>query len=227
MKEPDHSFPEIQKQGVYNAIYQRRDMRRFLTDPIPEEVLMRILNAGHQAGSVGLMQPWNFLIIQEPAVKSQIKNHFLKCNEEAARVYSGEKQALYRDLKLEGIEEAPINIAVTCDFSRKGPFVLGTQTMPLTALFSTCCAIQNLWLAARAEGVGMGWVSILNPIEVKSCLEIPESIELVAYLCLGYVESFPDRPLLEEIGWEKKLSVNGFIYYNQWGNIKKDTGLPR
>ncbi|MBI1821006.1 MAG: 5,6-dimethylbenzimidazole synthase [Nitrospirae bacterium] len=217
----DHSFPDLLKQGVYDAIYKRRDIRRFLSDPLPEEVLMRILDAGHQAGSVGLMQPWNFLIIQDAGFKTQVKNSFLECNREASKVYSGEKSALYQGLKLEGIEESPVNIGVTCDFSRKGPFVLGTQTMPQTALFSTCCAIQNLWLAARAEGVGMGWVSILNPGKVKTCLGIPDPVELVAYLCLGYVESFPEKPVLETAGWEKKLPLEDFIFWNRWGEKER------
>ncbi|MBI1819682.1 MAG: 5,6-dimethylbenzimidazole synthase [Nitrospirae bacterium] len=214
----DHAFPEHLKQGVYEAIQKRRDIRRFLTDPLPDDLLMRILEAGHQAGSVGLMQPWNFLIVQDPEMKSQIKKSFIRCNDQAAGAYSGERLALYRQLKLEGIEEAPVNLAVTCDFSRKGPVALGTQTMLQTPLFSACCAIQNLWLAARAEGVGMGWVSILNAKEVKASLGIPEPIELVAYLCLGYVETFPDRPVLEEAGWEKKLPLEDFLFWEQWGN---------
>jgi 5,6-dimethylbenzimidazole synthase len=227
MKQKNHSFPTALKQGVYEAIYKRRDIRRFLSDPIPEDVLMKILEAGHQAGSVGLMQPWNFIIIEDRDIKSRVKDIFLKCNNEAAGVYSGDEAALYQKLKLEGIEEAPINIVVTCDYSRKGPFVLGTQTMPQTALFSACCAIQNMWLAARAEGIGMGWVSILNPQEVKGCLKIPETVELVAYLCLGYVESFPERPVLEEAGWEEKLPLDQFTFWNQWANKKPLSKLLR
>ncbi len=214
-KRIDHSFGEELKQGVYDAIYKRRDIRRFLSDPIPEEVLIKILEAGHQAGSVGLMQPWNFIIVDDSAVKSEVKKSFLKSNIDAATLYSDEKLELYQQLKLEGIEEAPINIAVTCDYSRKGPHVLGTRTMPRTPLFSACCAIQNIWLAARAEGIGMGWVSILDPKEVKESLKIPESVELVAYLCLGYVEFFPDRPVLEEAGWEEKEPLEKFVYRNE------------
>ncbi|MHB8481929.1 MAG: 5,6-dimethylbenzimidazole synthase [Nitrospiria bacterium] len=213
----DHSFPPILRQGVYEAIYKRRDMRRFLSDPVPEDILIRILKAGHQAGSVGFMQPWNFLIIQDPGLKLKVRNSFMKCNREAAQVYSKERLDLYQKLKLEGIEEAPVNMAVTCDPSRKGPFVLGTRTMPQTSLFSVCCSIQNMWLAARAEGIGLGWVSILDPEEVKTCLSIPDSIELVAYLCMGYVESFPDRPVLEEAGWETRLPLAEVLFWDQWG----------
>lgn len=220
MRQNDHSFPADLKQGVYEAIYKRRDIRRFLPDPIPEEVLMKILEAGHQAGSVGLMQPWNFIIIEDREVKSRVKESFLRCNRDAGDVYSGDRADLYQKLKLEGIVESPINIGVTCDQSRKGPHVLGTQTMPQTALFSACCAVQNMWLAARAEGIGMGWVSILNPQEVKGCLKIPETVELVAYLCLGYVESFPERPVLEEVGWEERLPLDQFTFWNQWKNKK-------
>ncbi|HZR47788.1 MAG TPA: 5,6-dimethylbenzimidazole synthase, partial [Candidatus Manganitrophaceae bacterium] len=169
----NHAFPDPLKQGVYEAIYRRRDIRRFLPDPIPEEILFRILNAGHQAGSVGLMQPWNFVVIQDRSIKAKIKSVFWDCNRAAAEIYAGERRAMYDGLKLEGIAEAPINLCVTCDPVRKGPAVLGRRTMPETALYSTVCAIQNLWLAARAEGIGMGWVSILDPKEVKGALSIP------------------------------------------------------
>ncbi|MFY9268955.1 MAG: 5,6-dimethylbenzimidazole synthase [Candidatus Manganitrophaceae bacterium] len=213
----NHAFPDPLKQGAYEAIYRRRDIRRFLSDPIPEETLLRILNAGHQAGSVGLMQPWNFIVIQDPTIKSKIKEIFLDCNREAAKVYAGARRDLYDGLKLEGIEESPVNLCVTCDPIRKGPHVLGVHTMPETAVYSTVCAIQNLWLAARAEGVGMGWVSILDPKEVKASLGIPDPIVLVAYLCLGYVEVFPDLPVLEESGWEKRLPLERVLYWNYWG----------
>lgn len=217
----DHAFPDPLRQGVYEAIYRRRDIRRFLPDPIPEKTLLRILNAGHQAGSVGLMQPWNFIVIQDRSIKVKIKSVFLECNREAAKVYAGERRTMYDGLKLEGIEEAPINLCVTCDPIRKGPSVLGARTMPETALYSTVCAIQNLWLAARAEGIGMGWVSIVDPKEVKACLAIPDPIVLVAYLCFGYVESFPEIPVLEKVGWEKRFPLEKALYWNQWGGSKE------
>lgn len=220
MNDSDHAFPDLLRKGVYEAIYKRRDIRRFLPASLPKEVLMRILDAGHQAGSVGLMQPWNFCIIQDRSIKSEIKKIFLDCTQKAAQFYEGERLKLYQSLKLEGIEEAPINLCVTCNLSRKGPHVLGTDTMPETALFSAVCAIQNIWLAARSEGVGVGWVSILNPAEVKACLGIPDSIMLVAYLCMGYVESFPEVPVLEEVGWEKRLRLEDFIFWDHWGSQK-------
>lgn len=212
-----HAFPDLLKQGVYEAIYRRRDIRKFLPDSIPEEILLRILDAGHRAGSVGLMQPWNFVVIQDREIKTKIKRIFLDCNRKAAKVYAGERRAMYDSLKLEGIEEAPINLCVTCDPIRKGPHVLGARTMPETAVYSTVCAIQNLWLAARAEGIGVGWVSILDPNEVKAALSIPDPIVLVAYLCLGYVESFPETPVLEQVGWEKRDPLEKVLYWNCWG----------
>ncbi len=168
------SFPQIneflpeEKKGVYRAIYERRDIRQeFLPDPLPHETLLKILDAAHHAGSVGFMQPWNFIVIQDAEIKKKVKTLFEKENQNAAQNYEGERKEKYLSLKLEGILEAPLNICVTCDPERNGPHVLGRNTIRETDLFSTCCAIQNLWLAARAEGVGVGWLSILRNEPLK------------------------------------------------------------
>jgi 5,6-dimethylbenzimidazole synthase len=178
------------KVDLYTAIYTRRDVRSFRTDPVPDSLLIRILDAAHHAGSVGFMQPWNFVVVRSPDLKKRIFESFARENARAAENYAGERRSRYDSLKLAGILEAPVNLAVTCDRSRRGPAVLGRGTMPETDLYSTCCAIQNLWLAARAEGIGVGWVSILDPEAVKKLLEIPPPIVLVAYLCLGYPIQF-------------------------------------
>lgn len=201
---------------VYQAIYSRRDIREFRSDAVPDELLLRILDAAHHAGSVGFMQPWNFVIVRAQATKERVFEWFTKENAHASENYTGERRILYDSLKLAGILEAPVNLAVTCDRSRNGPAVLGRHTMPETDLYSTCCAIQNLWLAARAEGLGVGWVSIIEPEAIKHLLGIPERIVLVAYLCIGYPVNFDDRPQLEKVGWESRLPLEQVVYDESW-----------
>lgn len=214
-------FSEAERAAVYRAIFERRDVRRnFLPTPIPEAVLFRLLTAAHHAGSVGFMQPWDFLVIRKEATKREVKELFLKANADALRRYKGARAELYRRLKLEGIEEAPVNLCVTCARQRGGPFVLGRNTVPDTDVYSTCCAIQNLWLAARSEGIGVGWVSIVDYEALKRVLGIPRSIKVVAYLCLGYVAEFATGPDLERVGWRARLPVEQLIHYEQWGNRK-------
>jgi len=217
-KNARHEFTKGQKAGLYKAILNRRDVRgQFKLDPIPDKAIARILNAAHHAGSVGLMQPWNFILIKDALIKQQVKDLFDKANLEAAQVYEEPLRTKYISMKLEGILEAPLNICVTCDPTRGGPHVLGRHTIPETDLYSTCCAIQNLWLAARAEGIGAGWVSILSNKELKSILKIPSHIIPVAYLCLGYVRRFLKKPELELRGWRKRESLQKLVHYDQWG----------
>jgi len=212
------AFSEAERAAVYRAIFERRDVRRhFLPDPVPEEVLTRILTAAHHAGSVGFMQPWNFLVVRDPATRRAVKGLFEQANEAAAARYRGQRAALYRSLKLEGIEEAPLSVCVTCNRQRGGRHVLGRATVPETDLYSTCCAIQNLWLAARAEGIGVGWVSILDHGALKRLLGIPRSVRVVAYLCLGYVSTFARRPDLETAGWRARLPLERVVYRERWG----------
>jgi 5,6-dimethylbenzimidazole synthase len=214
----NHAFAESQKQGVYNAIYQRRDVRnQFLPDAIPDELLHKLLDAAHHAGSVGFMQPWSFIVVRSGEIKRKVKHLFEQANKRASAVFEGERRALYSRLKLEGILESPVNICVTCDPARHGPHVLGRHTVRETDIYSTCCAIQNLWLAARAEGIGMGWVSILDPAELRTILQIPEHVIPVAYLCLGYVTEFLPQPELESAGWLSRVPVKDLIFYEQWG----------
>ncbi len=214
--EHPHAFPPKLKQGCYEAIYKRRDMRHFLPRPVDADVLGRILDAAHHAGSVGYMQPWNFLVIDDVATRKKIAANFEAASAEAAEKFEGGRKALYESLKLEGILEAPLNICVTCDRTRLGPNVLGRDSVRETDLFSTCCAVQNLWLAARAEGLAVGWVSILSMEQLKRDLNIPEHVFPVAYLCLGHTEEFYEKPMLESKGWEKRLPLERLIYYNQW-----------
>lgn len=178
---------------------------------------MRLLNAAHHAGSVGFMQPWNFILIQDPQTKRRVKALFDRANADASRVYKGAVKKKYLALKLEGILEAPVNLCVTCDTRRGGPHVLGRHTIAETDLYSTCCAVQNLWLAARAEGIGVGWVSILQNQALRSLLKIPKHVIPVAYLCMGYVSEFLDRPELEKNGWRRREALKNLVYYERWG----------
>jgi 5,6-dimethylbenzimidazole synthase len=216
--EPKGIFSERERAAVYRAIFERRDVRQnFLPTPISDAVLARLLTAAHHAGSVGFMQPWNFVVIRQTAAKRAVKKLFQQANADAAVRYAGARGALYRRLKLEGIEEAPVSLCVTCSRQRGGRHVLGRATVPETDLYSTCCAIQNLWLAARAEGIGMGWVSILDHEALKDVLGIPRPVKVVAYLCLGYVSEFAAGPDLERVGWRSRLPLDQLVYHERWG----------
>ncbi len=218
------SFSVRERDAVYRAVFERRDVRRdFLPTPIPQEVLDRMLSASHSAGSVGFMQPWDFVVVQKPQTKRAVKKLFTQTNQDAANRYQGTKNTLYRSLKLEGILEAPINICVTCSRQRGGPHVLGRSTVRDTDLYSTCCAIQNLWLVARAEGIGVGWVSILDYEALKGLLRIPRNVKIVAYLCLGYVKEFAVQPDLEKAGWRSRLPLEQLVHYDHWGNRQEKT----
>ncbi len=214
--EHPHAFSPQLKKGCYEAIYKRRDMRHFLPQPVNADVLGRILDAAHHAGSVGYMQPWNFLVIDSETTRRKIAANFADASAEAAQKFRGDRKALYESLKLEGILEAPINICVTCDRTRLGPNILGRDSVRETDLFSTCCAVQNLWLAARAEGLAVGWVSILSMDRLRRDLEIPEHVFPVAYLCLGHTDAFYEKPMLESKGWEKRVPLERLIFYNKW-----------
>jgi len=219
----DHAFTVNERKAVYRAIFERRDVRRnFLPTPIPNKVLTRLLTAAHHAGSVGFMQPWDFVVIRDRSTKRAVKSLFNEVNAKAAARYTGSRATLYRSLKLEGIEEAPVNLCVTCSRRRGGPHVLGRATVHETDLYSTCCAVQNLWLAARAEGIGVGWVSILDHEALKRVVGVPKSVTVLAYLCLGYVAGFEARPDLETVGWRRRIPVGRLIHYESWGNRTRD-----
>lgn len=216
-------FSPAERAALYRVIESRRDVRAFRTDPIATETLGRILGAAHHAPSVGLMQPWNFIVIRDAATKVRVKALFEVQNERAVANYAGARADLYRSLKLEGIEEAPINLCVTCDRTRSSPHVLGRNTVTDTDVYSTCCAIQNLWLAARVEGVGVGWVSILDYDDLRPIFGIPETVLPVAYLCVGYPRAFLGEPELQRRGWATQLPMNQMIFEERWGNPPIET----
>jgi 5,6-dimethylbenzimidazole synthase len=223
----DHRFSDEQRAGLYRAIHERRDVRsQFLPDPIAADVLARLLQAAHHAPSVGFMQPWDFIVIDNIDVKRAVKMLYDEANAAAANNYSDERAAQYRRLKLEGIVDSPINLCITCDRQRGGPHVLGRNTMLETDLFSTCLAVQNLWLAARAEGIGVGWVSIVDPARLARTLKLPAQVYPVAYLCLGYVSEFLPKPELEIAGWRSRLPLEQLLHGNTWeGAVENDALL--
>jgi 5,6-dimethylbenzimidazole synthase len=212
-----HAFGESERAAVYKAIAERRDVRRgFLDSPLPEDLLSRLLAAAHSAPSVGLMQPSRFIVVRDYGIRKTVHEIFENANKRALERYSGDQAERYAGLKLEGILEAPQNLCVLCDSGSERGHGLGRQTMPETAIYSTVCAIQNLWLAARAEGVGVGWVSILDPSNLCKLLDIPGHLTVVAYLCLGYVEGFAAAPDLERFGWEKRIDLNRVVSYDRY-----------
>lgn len=211
-----NKFPTAWREGVFEAIARRRDIRKFRSDPIPHDTLARILLAAHQAGSVGFMQPWNFIVIDDLELRREIRAHVETERLRAAQAFDGERRAKYLSFKLEGILDAPLNICVTCDRERWGPAVLGRNTMRDTDIYSTCAAIQNLWLAARTEGIGVGWVSILEPDALRGMLNIPDHVSVVGYLCVGFPEEFPQRPMLETEGWLPRHPLAQLVFGNRW-----------
>jgi len=220
-----HDFSEDERNAVYRAIYTRRDVRgQFKPDSVPDEVLGRILMAAHHAPSVGFMQPWNFIVVRSGSTKRRVHAAFAAANSEAAEMFEGEQRAAYRRLKLEGIVESPLNICVTCDRDRAGPVVVGRTHIKTMDLYSCACAVQNLWLAARAEGLGVGWVSIFNQDALRAALDIPERIVPVAYLCIGYVRHFYAKPELETAGWRPRLPLEELLSFERWDRGEDDVG---
>lgn len=210
-------FGPSEREAVYRAIRERRDVRHgFLPEPMPDELLTRLLEAAHNAPSVGLMQPWRFIVVRDLDVRRAVHTIFLDANRQALAGYEGKRQENYVGMKLEGILDAPQNLCIVCDSESKQGHRLGRRTMPETALYSAVCAVQNLWLAARAEGVGVGWVSILDPSLLRQALKIPEHITPVAYLCLGYVEGFAPEPDLERAGWEKRTPLKSVLAFDRY-----------
>jgi 5,6-dimethylbenzimidazole synthase len=210
-------FTQSELRGVYRAIRERRDVRSgFLPEPLSEPVLGRLLEAAHHAPSVGLMQPWRFILIRAIEIRKAVHDIFLRSNQAALNSYEGDRAKKYASLKLEGILEAPQNLCIVCDPNCERGHRLGRHSMPETAVYSAVCAVQNLWLAARAEGVGVGWVSILDKGALQEVLRIPGDIVPVAYLCLGYVDQFAPEPELEKAGWEHRIPLEQVLGFDQY-----------
>ncbi|MDD2725606.1 MAG: 5,6-dimethylbenzimidazole synthase [Methylovulum sp.] len=200
--------------AVYRVIYERRDMRHFLSDPIEPEQLRRLLAAAHHAPSVGFMQPWRFVRIRCQALRKEL--HQLVEQERLLTAKAlHEREDSFMKLKVEGILEcAEVLVAALC--GQREAHVFGRRTLPEMDLASLSCAIQNLWLAARAEGLGMGWVSMFAPEAVKTLLDMPTDSHPVAILCLGHVATFYDQPLLEQEAWASRQNLDDLIFENTW-----------
>src|SRR5580700_8690654 len=222
MPSPVSQFSDEERRGVYRAIHERRDVRsRFITASLPDEVLARIIDAAHHAPSVGFMQPWEFILITDGLVRRAVRQQFEDTNTRAAAAYAGDRRELYDRLKLEAIVESAVNLCVTCDPTVARGHGLGRQTMPETAMYSTVCAIQNCWLAARAEGIGVGWVSIVDVDALRRTLAIPDHIIIVGYLCLGYVSGFDAEPELAAKGWQHRVPLADVIHFDQYGAVDR------
>ena len=203
---------------IYEVIAGRRDVRTgFRLDPVPDDVLTRVLDAAHRAPSVGFSQPWDFLVLRDVEVRTHVQRIVQRDRDRYAASLPASRAAAFAALKVEAILETPVNIVVTNDATRGGRHVLGRQTQPRMAAFSTACAVQNLWLAARAEGLGVGWVSFFDERELAAELRLPPHVEIVAYLCVGYVAQFADEPELALAGWATRRPLSWAVHQERWG----------
>lgn len=213
-----HQFSEAEIQGVYRAIHERRDMRHFLPTPIPPEQLLRFIEAAHHAPSVGYMQPWRFVRIVDPALRRDLHQHV---NEERLLTAEalGERANAFMQLKVEGMLSCAELLAVGLTDGRE-KHIFGRRTMPEMDLASASCAIQNFWLAARADGIGMGWVSMFDPEVIREKLHMPIGSRPIALLCVGHVEEFYPAPMLETEKWDSRRPLSEVLFQDSWGEIK-------
>jgi 5,6-dimethylbenzimidazole synthase len=204
-------FDEAFRARLRELFAWRRDVRRFRPDPLPPGALRDLIEAACLAPSVGLSQPWRFVVVDSPARRAAIQDDFELCNHEALNAYEADRAALYARLKLAGLKEAPTQLAIFADEATPAGHGLGRRTMPEMLRYSVVTAIANLWLAARAAGIGMGWVSILDPRRVREILDVPPTWRLIGYFCLGYPEADSPTPELESEGWERRCATESFV----------------
>lgn len=212
--QPAHRYPQEQIDALYRVIRERRDMRHFLPDPVEPALLERLLQAAHQAPSVGFMQPWRFIRIADRDLRQAI--HALVEQERVATAQAlGQREDEFMRLKVEGILECG-EVLVAALMDHREAHVFGRRTLPQMDLASLSCALQNMWLAARAEGLGMGWVSLFDPPALAQLLQMPTGAEPMAVLCLGHVPAFYERPMLEEEQWATRQSLADLVYQDRW-----------
>lgn len=211
-----HAYSLAERDAIYRVIKERRDMRHFNSDPVDPGILKRLLMAAHQAPSVGLMQPWRIIRITDSSLRQAIKMQVDEEKDLTAKAL-GERQQDFMQLKVDGIDQCA-EVLVMSLMNEREQHVFGRRTMPEMDLASVACAIQNMWLAARAEGLGMGWVSLFNPHDLAKLLNMPEGSKPVAILCLGHVDEFYAAPMLEQENWRQGCDINDVLYENTWGN---------
>ena len=204
------SFDDDFRLKLRELLIWRRDVRRFRPDPLPDGTMERLIEIACLSPSVGLSQPWRFVVVEDAARRRAVIDDFKACNADALNCYSGERAARYATLKLSGLEQAPGHLAVFADKASDIGHGLGRATMPETTEYSVVAAITAMWLAARADGIGIGWVSILNPERVRTTLDVPSSWKFIAYLCIGYPEVECDQPELEQAKWEHRRGAEEF-----------------
>lgn len=210
----DHRYAASELDAIYRVISERRDMRHFLPDPVPQDIFMRLLEAAHHAPSVGYMQPWRFIRITDSALRSRL---YALVKEECLQTAEAlsERGAEFMKLKVEGVNEcAELLVVALCEGREK--YIFGRRTLPEMDLASASCAIQNMWLAARAEGLGMGWVSLFDPLKLADLLDMPAGSLPIAILCIGHVEAFYDKPMLEREGWDSRRDLQDLLFENYW-----------
>lgn len=214
MSQNQYRFDEQDRKAVYRAISERRDMRHFIADPIDQDVLQRLFNAAWQAPSVGLMQPWRMIRIADKNLREKLYQLVEQERLETAKAL-GERETEFLQLKVEGIKDCA-EVMVMSLMDKRESHIFGRRTLPEMDLASVSCAIQNMWLAARAEGLGMGWVSLFDPNQLAQLLAIPDGACPVAILCLGHVDKFYQQPMLEQENWRQRQPLNDLIFENRW-----------
>ncbi|MFC5957907.1 nicotinate-nucleotide--dimethylbenzimidazole phosphoribosyltransferase [Streptomyces pratens] len=211
-------YDDAEREAVQKVMRERRDIRNgFRDDPIPHEVLLRVLEAAHTAPSVGHSQPWDFVVIRSAETRRSMHELAERQRDAYAKSLPKGRAKQFKELKIEAILDTPVNIVVTADPTRGGRHTLGRHTQPQMAPYSSALAVQNLWLAARAEGLGVGWVSFFDEREMVRSLGLPEHLEVVAYLCVGYVDEFPDEPELMQAGWSKRRPLSWVVHEETYG----------
>lgn len=210
-QQPPH-FDAKFRSSLRELIIWRRDVRRFKLDPVDPELLLSLIELAAFSPSVGRCQPWRFVLVERKSCRNEIRASFSRANADALSGYSGDQRRTYASLKLEGLDAAPVHLAIFADESTNAGSGLGRQTMPETLRYSVVAAIQTLWIAARAYGLGVGWVSILEPERIAVTLDVPKTWNLIAYLCLGWPEEEHVDPELDRAGWQAKIKMEEFIF---------------
>jgi 5,6-dimethylbenzimidazole synthase len=218
-----NSFNQQDKDAIYRVIAERRDMRHFRSEPVPAEILARLLQAAHFAPSVGFMQPWRFIRITDNHLRQQIHN-LVEAERIATAQALAEREDEFMRLKVEGIRECGELLVVSL-MNDRDKHLFGRRTLPEMDLASAACAIQNLWLAARAEGLGVGWVSLFEPEQLAKLLDMPSDAKPIAILCIGYVDEFYPRPMLETEGWASRENVEDLVFENRWRHFQAENTI--